>query len=76
MHQYQNLTSPEKVPTGIEGFEHITIGGLPTGRTCLVAGSSGSGKTLLAMEFLHRGFTQFGRKGVFVTMEERAPDLV
>jgi len=76
MHQYQNLTSPEKVPTGIEGFEHITMGGLPKGRTCLVAGSSGSGKTLLAMEFLHRGYTQFGRKGVFVTMEERAPDLV
>ncbi|MBF0310802.1 MAG: circadian clock protein KaiC [Magnetococcales bacterium] len=66
----------DKIPTGIEGFEHITMGGLPKGRTCLVSGSSGSGKTILAMEFLYRGITLFGRKGIFVTMEERVEDLI
>lgn len=76
MQQYKHLTAPEKIPTGIEGFEHITMGGLPRGRTCLVAGSSGSGKTLLGLEFLYRGITQFGRKGVFVTLEERVPDII
>ncbi|HYQ92143.1 MAG TPA: ATPase domain-containing protein, partial [Candidatus Competibacteraceae bacterium] len=52
------------------------MGGLPKGRTCLLAGSSGSGKTLLGVEFLYRGITNFGRKGVFVTMEERVPDII
>lgn len=76
MPEYKNLMPPDKIPTGIEGFEHITMGGLPRGRTCLLAGSSGSGKTLLSVEFLYRGITQFGRKGVFVTMEERVPDII
>ncbi|MFO1430811.1 MAG: circadian clock protein KaiC [Candidatus Competibacteraceae bacterium] len=76
MPEYKNLMPPDKIPTGIEGFEHITMGGLPRGRTCLLAGSSGSGKTLLGVEFLYRGLTNFGRKGVFVTMEERVPDII
>lgn len=42
----------EKCPTGIPGLDQITNGGLPKGRTTLVCGSSGSGKTLFAMEFL------------------------
>lgn len=67
---------PEKLPTGIEGFEHITMGGLPKGRTCLLSGSSGAGKTVMAMEFLYRGITELGRTGVFVTLEERVPDIV
>ncbi len=65
-----------KIPAGIEGFEHITMGGLPRGRTCLVSGSSGSGKTILALEFLYRGIVKFGRNGIFVTMEERVDDIV
>ncbi|CAK0768242.1 Circadian clock protein kinase KaiC [Gammaproteobacteria bacterium] len=65
-----------KIPTGIEGFEHITMGGLPKGRVCLVSGSSGSGKTILALEFLYRGIIHFKRKGIFVTMEERVEDII
>lgn len=48
-------THLEKSPIGIEGFDDITDGGLPKGRTTLVYGSAGSGKTLMAMEFLVRG---------------------
>jgi len=66
----------DKIPTGIEGFEHITMGGLPRGRTCLVSGSSGSGKTILALEFLYRGIVNYNRKGIFVTMEERPEDII
>jgi circadian clock protein KaiC len=76
MTEYNNLIAPDKIPIGIEGFEHITMGGLPMGRTCLVAGSSGSGKTLMGIEFLYRGITKYGRKGVFVSMEERVPDII
>ena len=45
----------EKSPTGINGLDDITDGGLPKGRPTLVCGSAGSGKTLMAMEFLVKG---------------------
>jgi circadian clock protein KaiC len=64
-----------KAPTGIEGLDEITRGGLPQGRPTLVCGSAGCGKTLLAIEFLVRGATQFGEPGVFLTFEETAEEL-
>jgi circadian clock protein KaiC len=65
----------EKEPTGICGLDEITGGGLPKGRPTLVCGDSGSGKTLLGMEFLVRGATQFEEPGVFVAFEENLNDL-
>lgn len=65
----------EKAPTGISGLDEITSGGLPLGRTTLVCGSAGCGKTLLAMEFLVRGATQFNEPGVFLAFEETPQDL-
>jgi circadian clock protein KaiC len=64
-----------KAATGIEGFDEITGGGLPRGRPTLVCGSAGCGKTLLAIEFLVRGATQFGEPGVFMAFEETAEEL-
>jgi circadian clock protein KaiC len=64
-----------KAATGIEGLDEITGGGLPRGRPTLVCGSAGCGKTLLAMEFLVRGATQFGEPGVFMAFEETAEEL-
>jgi len=64
-----------KAPTGIQGLDEITGGGLPRGRPTLVCGSAGCGKTLLAMEFLVRGATQFGEPGVFMSFEETAEEL-
>jgi circadian clock protein KaiC len=63
------------VPTGIQGLDEITGGGLPKGRPTLVCGPTGSGKTLLAMEFLVRGAMQFDEPGVFMAFEETAKDL-
>jgi len=65
-----------KAPTGIEGLDEITLGGLPKGRPTLVCGSAGCGKTLLGMEFLVRGVRQFGEAGVCLSFEERTSDLV
>src|SRR5579863_3095701 len=65
-----------KAPTGIEGLDEITLGGLPKGRPTLVCGSAGCGKTLLGMEFLVRGARQFGEAGVCMSFEERTSDLV
>src|SRR4051812_17935653 len=64
-----------KAPTGIPGLDEITGGGLPRGRPTLVCGSAGCGKTLLAMEFLVRGATQFDEPGVFVAFEESTEEL-
>jgi circadian clock protein KaiC len=64
-----------KSPTGIQGFDEITGGGLPTGRPTLVCGDAGCGKTLFAMEFLVRGATQYNEPGVFMSFEETESEL-
>jgi circadian clock protein KaiC len=64
-----------KSPTGITGLDEITGGGLPSGRPTLVCGSAGCGKTMLAMEFLVRGATEYGEPGVFMMFEESAAEL-
>jgi circadian clock protein KaiC len=64
-----------KSPTGIHGLDEITGGGLPRGRPTLISGTAGCGKTLMAMEFLVRGATQFGEAGVFMAFEERPDEL-
>jgi circadian clock protein KaiC len=65
-----------KAPTGISGLDEVTGGGLPRGRSTLICGPAGCGKTLLAMEFLVRGISRFDEPGVFVAFEESAEDLV
>ena len=65
----------EKLPTGIPGFDQISSGGLPKNRTTLVAGTAGSGKTVLALQFLLAGVREFDQSGVFVTFEEHPKDL-
>jgi circadian clock protein KaiC len=65
-----------KSPTGIQGFDEITGGGLPTGRPTLLCGGAGCGKTLFGMEFLVRGATQFNEPGVFMSFEETNEELI
>lgn len=70
----KHLPALPKVPTGIQGLDEIT-GGLPKGRTTLICGSTGCGKTVLGMEFLVHGATRFDEPGVFIAFEESAADL-
>jgi len=65
-----------KSPTGILGLDEVTGGGLPKGRSTLIAGSAGCGKTVFAMEFLVNGVTRFNEPGIFVSFEEPVEDLV
>lgn len=65
----------EKIATGIEGFDLITYGGLPKGRTTLVVGTAGSAKTVFATQFLAEGITDYDEAGVFVTFEETPADI-
>jgi circadian clock protein KaiC len=64
-----------KCPTGIQGLDEITGGGLPHGRPTLVCGGAGCGKTLFAAEILVRGAEQFGEPGVFMSFEETEAEL-
>src|SRR5450631_3231178 len=69
------VTRLPKCPTGIQGLDEITDGGLPRGRPTLVCGGAGCGKTLLAAEFLARGAMEFGEPGVFMAFEETEAEL-
>ncbi|HZF08295.1 MAG TPA: circadian clock protein KaiC [Thermoanaerobaculia bacterium] len=64
-----------KAPTGIQGLDEVTGGGLPAGRPTLICGSAGCGKTLVALEFLVHGAVEFGEPGVFFAFEERPEEL-
>lgn len=73
------MTAAQLLPrlaTGIIGFDQIANGGLPEGRSTLISGTAGSGKTVLALQFLLAGVRDFGEHGVFVTFEESPADLM
>lgn len=75
MGQVPRGASLVKAPTGIRGFDEITAGGLPQGRTTLVCGGPGCGKTMFGIELLVHGATLFGEPGVLVSFEESPLDL-
>jgi circadian clock protein KaiC len=65
-----------KAPTGIVGFDQITGGGLPHGRTTLLVGGPGSGKTIFALQFLVHGARVSKEPGIFVAFEETPKRIV
>lgn len=65
----------KKLSTGLAGFDAISMGGLPEGRTTLVSGTSGSAKTVFACQFLAEGIKKFDEGGVLVTFEEYPADI-
>ena len=67
--------SIEKLETGIQGFDLVTNGGLPKGRTTLLAGTAGAAKTVFAVQFLVEGIRKSGEAGVFITFEESPADI-
>ena len=60
----------ERVPTGIEGLDEMISGGFPKDRVILVFGGPGTGKTILASQFLYKGITQYGENAIFVSLDE------
>ncbi len=71
----QRNSALAKAPTGIQGLDELTGGGLPRGRPTLLCSSAGCDKTLLAIEFLVRGALESGEPGVFMAFEENIEDL-
>jgi circadian clock protein KaiC len=70
------MNGPEKAPTGISGLDEMTGGGLPIGRTSLMVGGPGSGKTIFALQFLAHGAKSCGEPGIFVAFEETAARIM
>jgi len=65
----------KKAPSGINGFDEITDGGLPKGRPTIICGNTGSGKTVISMEFLVKGALMYNEPGVFMSFEETKEEL-
>jgi circadian clock protein KaiC len=65
----------DRVKTGIPGLDELTEGGFPRGDTILIAGKAGTGKSILATQFIYRGAVDYDEPGVFVTLEE-PPHLI
>src|SRR5258707_3900834 len=66
----QDVAGLHKMPTGVEGFDAITGGGLPRNRTSLILGGPGGGKTVFALQTLVNGARQFGDPGIFAAFAE------
>jgi len=69
------MPEPDLVKTGIKGLDEVLFGGIPRGNIILVAGTAGTGKTTLGVEFVYRGARQFNEPGLIVLFEV-APDKV
>ena len=74
-----HLSSPRllrKAPSGIAGFDEVTGGGLPRGRTTLLLGGPGSGKTIFSLQYLVNGARTYGEPGIFVAFEETSKRIM
>lgn len=65
----------ERVKTGIPGLDELIEGGFPRNDTILIAGKAGTGKSILATQFIYKGATEYNEPGVLVTLEE-PPHLI
>jgi KaiC/GvpD/RAD55 family RecA-like ATPase len=65
----------ERVPSGIYGLDELIQGGFPRRRTILVSGATGTGKSVLSMQFIYRGAAEYNEPGVFVTFDEMPDKL-
>src|SRR3989338_3092249 len=65
----------ERIKTGISGLDHVLKGGLRKNSSILITGAPGTGKTILAMQFIYYGAKDYNEKGIFIATEESLSDL-
>jgi circadian clock protein KaiC len=70
------MSESELIRTGIAGLDSILLGGIPRGNVILVQGVTGSGKTLMGLEFIYRGITEFDEPGLVVVFETSPDKLI
>jgi circadian clock protein KaiC len=70
------MPESDLIKTGIKGLDDILFGGIPRGNIILVAGTAGTGKTTLGVEFVYRGARQFNEPGMIVLFEVAPEKLI
>lgn len=64
-----------RIPTGVTGLDELIEGGVPEGRSILISGGTGTGKTIFGLQFLYQGAKKYNEPGIYVTLDER-PELI
>lgn len=64
-----------RVASGIKGLDNLIEGGFPEGRSVLLSGACGTGKTIFCMQYIYFGAKKYSEPGIYVTLDER-PDLI
>jgi len=64
-----------RVASGIHGFDALINGGMLRGRTYLLAGPPGTGKTIFGIQYIYNGAKIYGENGIYVTFEETPDQL-
>jgi circadian clock protein KaiC len=72
--KHPGIDDDDRVRTGIAGLDELLSGGIPRTSSTIVQGGTGTGKTLLSLQFLIEGAAR-GEKGVFFTLEETPDQL-
>ena len=68
------MTALKKIATGVPGLDILTLGGIPEGRSTLITGKSGTGKTVMAMQ-IATNLARAGIKTIVIAIEESPEDL-
>ena len=71
----QTIAPIERIQTGVPGFDQLIYGGLPAGRSYLVSGEPGTGKTIFSMQFLLAGLKK-GESAVFISIDEKPEHII
>jgi circadian clock protein KaiC len=70
------MAEGDLIRTGIYGLDGLFLGGILRGNVILVEGRSGTGKTLLGLEFIYRGITEYDQPGIIVVFETAPKKLI
>src|SRR5262249_42477363 len=70
------MAASDQIQTGIFGLDPILLGGIPKSNVILVEGAPGTGKTLLGVEFIYRGITEYNEPGIIVVFEITPKKLI
>ena len=71
----KTLTPIQRIQTGIQGFDQLIYGGLPAGRSYLVSGEPGTGKTIFSLQFLLEGLKN-GESAIFISIDEKPDHII
>ena len=71
----KTMNFPNRVKTGVMGLDELMEGGFPEGRSILVSGATGTGKTIFSIQYLYYGAKKYNEPGIYVTLDER-PELI